>query len=295
MVVWFKHSLFISKLRWSMTFHLKSTSRFISNVWWFQTIHFIPKVLLNLRHVVSPQDVLRQFVSSQEYDGFRQFVSSQSIVVYDISFHLKVWWFMTVRFISFPTHVTSVYALWATRAAIAHSHGLAVKDPNVHVSAVVTLKGLAMYAIIIGRFWILRKSLPLMQTRYRPPPADALPHRSHLYSLEEVANKDPACSKCIWQCMLVRHYHQNLGTFCDQCIPMGSNEAWQPPATAKSQRLRMRHHCIGNRNWKSSMWAIKVSNPSSCVLLGRWERPTKSVQPSRDAARENSPLAAHYT
>ena len=158
---------------------------------------------------MSPQecDVLRQFVSSQEYDGFRQFVSSQSIVVFDISFHLKVWWFMTVRFISFPTHVTSVYALWATRAAIAHSHGLAVKDHNVHVSAVVTWKGLAMYAIIIGRFWILRKSLPLMQTRYRPPPADALPHRSHLYSLEEVANKDPACSKCIWQCMLVRHYH----------------------------------------------------------------------------------------
>ena len=38
-----------------------------------------------------------------------------------------------------------------------------------------------------------------------------------------------------------------------------------------------------------------MSNPSSCVLLGRWERPTKSVQPSRDAARENSPLAAHYT
>ena len=76
---------------------------------------------------------------------------------------------------------------------------------------------------------------------------------------------------------------------------MGSNEAWQPPAAAKSQRLRMRHHCIENRNWKSSMWAIKVSNPSSCVLLGRWERPTKSVQPSRDAARENSPLAAHYT
>ena len=143
---------FISKSRWPMTFHLKSTSRFISNVWWFQTIHFIPKVLLNLRHVVSPQDVLRQFVSSQEYDGFRQFVSSQSIVVFDISFHLKVWWFMTVRFISFPTHVTSVYALWATRAA--DSHGLAVKDPNVHVSAVVTLKGLAMYAIIIGRFWI---------------------------------------------------------------------------------------------------------------------------------------------
>lgn len=32
-----------------------------------------------------------------------------------------------------------------------------------------------------------------------------------------------------------------------------------------------------------------MSNPSSCVLLGRWERPTKSVQPSRDAARENSP------
>ena len=154
---------------------------------------------------MSPQecDVLRQFVSSQEYDGFRQFVSSQSIVVYDISFHLKVWWFMTVRFISFPTHVTSVYALWATRAAIAHSHGLAVKDPNVHVSAVVTLKGLAMYAIIIGRFWILRKSLPLMQTRYRPPPADALPHRSHLYSLEEAPTRtQPAASAfgsaCLW-------------------------------------------------------------------------------------------------
>ena len=42
-----------------------------------------------------------------------------------------------------------------------------------------------------------------MQTRYRPPPADALPHRSHLYSLEEVANKDPGCGKRVWQCMLV--------------------------------------------------------------------------------------------
>ena len=57
---------------------LKSTFRFISNIWLFQTIRFISKYMAQLKTVC---------------------------------FTSRVWWFTTVRFIPFPTHVTSVQGL----------------------------------------------------------------------------------------------------------------------------------------------------------------------------------------
>ena len=162
MVVWIKTFPFISKAWWYDLKHFVSSQKY-NGLWHYvSSPKYIPfhlkrtmvsdhlfhlkSIWLNLKHFVSPQKYVvkfKTFCFTSRVWWFKTIRFISIVWFQTIRFISKVWWFMTFRFISFPAHVTSVFTLWTTEAAIAHSHGLAVQDPNVHVSAAVTLTGLA--------------------------------------------------------------------------------------------------------------------------------------------------------